>query len=145
MNYHEKQEEVVSYYWGQPALKISLHISQTAATIIFPILVKEYWVVWGEIINSTYQQTILALDHQLVTSSNEPRVIRKWVCPEYIHEIAAQWSNRLMNIKSLGADINANLRAFVSSEFGHSINIWVNSSKTDKKWSSCDIYIYVYF
>lgn len=56
----------------------------------------------------------------------------KWICPEYLHEIAAQYSNRLMNIESLGADINANLCAFVISELGHSINIWVNSSKTDK-------------
>lgn len=62
-----------------------------------------------------------------------PESYAKWVCPEYLHEIAAQYSNRLMNIESLGADINANLCAFVISELGHSINIWVNSSKTDKK------------
>lgn len=73
-----------------------------------------------------------------------PESYAKWICPEYLHEIAAQYSNRLMNIESLGADINANLCAFVISELGHSINIWVNSSKTDKKKkkSSCVFFFF---
>lgn len=74
-----------------------------------------------------------------------PESYAKWVCPEYLHEIAAQYSNRLMNIESLGADINANLCAFVISELGHSINIWVNSSKTDKKKKKKFLCLFFFF
>lgn len=74
-----------------------------------------------------------------------PESYAKWVCPEYLHEIAAQYSNRLMNIESLGADINANLCAFVISELGHSINIWVNSSKTDKKKKKVLVSFFFFF
>lgn len=63
-----------NHSWNPPG---KLRNLTREATTVYPGLVKNSWGVWGEIVNATQRWVIPAIDHQLVTSSNEPKTICK--------------------------------------------------------------------